>query len=249
MGHSVAVTPLQILSAFAVFANGGNLQRPYLVKSIVDSRGDTLAVGRPQRIRHLFGSEVVQPMRELLARVVTEGTATAAMSDAIAIAGKTGTAQKVKPSGGGYYQNKHMASFVGYFPADAPQVVGIVYLDEPRTNHFGGWTAGPALTRMAERLAVLHPEFLRYPDFKTRDALPSNIPDPQLTPGIIPNLVGLPLSRAAICASQLGYEVEVLGSGAVVNQQPRPGQSLQPGGILKLEAKLGSHTRRGRGQA
>lgn len=235
MGHSVAVTPLQILSAFAVFANGGNLQRPYIVKTIVNAHGDTLVVGRPQRIRHLFGSEVVEPMRELLSRVVTEGTATAAMSKAIAIAGKTGTAQKVKASGGGYYQNKYVASFVGFFPADAPKVVGIVYLDEPRTNHFGGWTAGPAFTRMAERLAVQHPEFLRYPEFETLHAIPADLPDPRLTPGITPDLVGLPLSRAVACASHLGYEVNALGSGAVVSQQPQPGQSFQAGGILILQ--------------
>jgi cell division protein FtsI (penicillin-binding protein 3) len=237
MGHAVSVTALQMVTALAAFANGGNLYRPYLVSAIVDPQGDTLEVGEPQKVRHLIRSDVVETMGKLLARVVTEGTAKPGKSDVIAISGKTGTAQKVKEEGRGYYQNRHIASFVGFFPADAPQVVGIVYLDEPHPLHFGGWTAAPALARMAERLAVMHPEFLRYPDIQEIVSRPADVPDPEPLPEIVPDLIGLPLARAANCAARMGWEVQVEGSGSVCKQDPGPGTSLAAGGTIVIKGR------------
>jgi len=237
MGHSIAVTPLQMVVAFASFANGGSLYRPRLVAAITDPSGDTLEVFKPQKIRHLLSRSVVEQMGTILARVVTEGTAQPAFSEAIAIAGKTGTAQKVREDGRGYYQNRFMASFVGYFPADRPQVVGIVYLDEPRTTHFGGWTAAPAFTRIAERLAVLHPEFLRYPQSEAAKPRLVDQPDPDMTRGIVPDLLGLPLARALNCALHCGFAPATLGSGVVVRQSPAPGTRLGPGETVTLHGR------------
>jgi membrane peptidoglycan carboxypeptidase len=234
MGHSIAVTPLQMVVAFASFANGGDLYRPRLAGAITHPSGDTLEVFKPQKIRHLMSRDVVEQMGKILAQVVTDGTAQPAQSEAIAIAGKTGTAQKVREEGGGYYQNRFMASFVGFFPADRPQVVGIVYLDEPRTTHFGGWTAAPAFTRIAERLAVLHPEFLRYPQSEAAKPRLVDQPNPDMTIGVVPDLLGLPLARALNCALYCGFEPAIEGSGVVVRQSPAPGTRLQPGETVTL---------------
>jgi cell division protein FtsI (penicillin-binding protein 3) len=241
MGHAVSVTALQMATALAAFANGGDLYRPYIVEAITDPLGDTLRVGAPQKVRHLLRSDVVETMGKYMARVVTEGTARPGKSDVIAISGKTGTAQKVKEDGSGYHQNRHIASFVGFFPADAPQVVGIVYLDEPHPLHYGGWTAAPALTRMAERLAMTHPEFLSYPDIEETVTRPSDLPDPEAAPGLVPDLVGLPLARAADCAARMGFVVEVQGSGSVWQQDPGPGSQLAAGGTVVIK---GRHTDR-----
>ena len=242
MGHAVSVTALQMVTALAAFANGGDLYRPYLVQAVVDPHGDTLLIGEPQKVRHLLSSEVVETMGELLARVVTEGTAKPGRSDVIAISGKTGTAQKVREDGRGYYQNRHIASFVGFFPADAPQVVGIVYLDEPKPVHFGGWTAAPALARMAERLSLMHPEFLRYPDIQKTVSRPVDLPDPEPVPDIVPDLCGLPLARAVNCAARMGWIVEVQGSGSVWQQHPGPGAALPAGGTLQIKGRHAKQT-------
>ena len=210
MGHSIAVTPLQMVMAFAAFANGGNLYRPYLASAVTGADGDTLKTWQPQKIRNLVGADVVEQMGTILARVVTEGTAHPAQSEAIAIAGKTGTA----------------------------------HLDEPRTTHFGGWTAAPAFTRIAERLAVLHPELLRYPQSESLGYATQDVADPELRTGVVPNLVGLPLARAVDCALHCGVPTNISGCGTVTSQSPEPGTALRPGlsVTLRAEAKGANQT-------
>jgi cell division protein FtsI (penicillin-binding protein 3) len=236
MGHSISVTPLQMVTAFAVFANGGDLYHPYLVDAIIGPNGDTTYADAPQKVRHVLAHDVVQTLRVLLARVVTEGTATQAQSKSVTIAGKTGTAQKVKEDGRGYYDNRFVASFVGFFPVDDPQVVGIVYLDEPRRLHYGGWTAGPAFRDIAERLAVMHPELLSYPTDDSVKAMPEPRAYPVAVKGIVPDLVGLPLGGAAAFAAKMGFRVHTSGTGCVETQWPEPGSPLAPGDSLILNA-------------
>lgn len=238
MGHSIAVTPLQMLCAFAPLANGGDLYRPYLMAAITSPHGDTLDVGRPIKLRHLLPRPVVEQMRSILVRVVTEGTAKPAHSKVIDVAGKTGTAQKVREDGKGYHQDRFMSSFVGYFPADQPQVVGMVYLDEPRTLHYGGYTAAPAFTRMAERLAALDPTLLRYPQPEEGVVPPVDLPNPAMQAGVLPDLAGLPLARAVICASLCGFVVETEGTGLVVQQSPEAGTSLDSVRSVRLVAAI-----------
>jgi cell division protein FtsI/penicillin-binding protein 2 len=237
MGHSLAVTPLQIVRAFSAFANGGGLYRPYIVADIVDPNGDTVMTALPVKTRHLITAPVVETMGKLLAGVVAEGTAKLAKSQAITMAGKTGTAQKVKPDGG-YYENKYIASFVGYFPADRPQVVGIVYLDEPQGVPDGGVTAAPAFRAIAERLAPMHPELLDYPVLAETEPMPEPPADPELVAGCVPDLTGLPLTRAAAVLAQMGYQAAVTGSGCVHEQSPACGEELALGSIVYLEADI-----------
>ncbi len=240
MGHSVAVTPLQMLSAFATFANGGDLYRPYVVEAVTTASGDTLETISAKKVRHLVSRPVVQEMKAILLRVLTEGTAKVAHSDVIDVAGKTGTAQKVKDDGRGYHQDRYIASFVGYFPADQPQVVGIVYLDEPRTLHWGGYTAAPTFTRLAERLAAIDPTLLRYPQPEEGQLPPQDLPNPAMQAGVLPDLVGLPLSRAVTCASVCGFLTETDGTGFVLAQTPAPGTTLDSCRTVRLLAAVAS---------
>jgi cell division protein FtsI (penicillin-binding protein 3) len=239
MGHSVAVTALQMLAAFAALANGGDLYTPHLLQTVTSAAGDTVETGEARKIRHLISQQVIQQMKPILLRVVTDGTAKVAHSDVIDVAGKTGTAQKVK-SEGGYYPDKYVSSFVGYFPADQPQVVGIVYLDEPRTIHYGGYTAAPTFTHLAERLAALEPTLLRFPQPEKDQAPPVDVADPPMQAGVLPDLSGLPLSRAIICASLCGFLVEAEGTGFVVQQSPAPGTTLDSCRTVKLVAAVGN---------
>ncbi|TFG86590.1 MAG: PASTA domain-containing protein, partial [Gemmatimonadales bacterium] len=238
MGHSLAATPLQVVTAFCAFANGGGLFRPYVMRAVIDPEGDTVMTGRPHKIRHPISSEIVETVGELLARVVSEGTAKYAQSKAITLAGKTGTAQKVKEDGTGYYKNRYIASFVGFFPADKPQVVGIVYLDEPHgVIPDGGMTAAPAFRNIAERFAAMDPELLDYPVLAETGELPAPRPDPIAVEGRVPDFEGLPLSNAVVFASQQGFSVWTSGSGCVVAQSPAEGTLLAAGGVVRLKAR------------
>lgn len=238
MGHSVAVTPLQMLTAFAAFANGGDLYRPYVISAVTTPEGDTLETTSDKKVRHLVSRPVVQEMKAILLRVLTEGTAKVAHSDVIDVAGKTGTAQKVREDGKGYYQDKYMSSFVGYFPADAPQVVGIVYLDEPKTIHWGGYTAAPTFVHLAERLAAIDPTLLRFPQPEKGQLPPQEVANPAMQAGVLPDLTGLPLSRAVRCASQCGFLTEASGTGFVLSQDPPAGTTLDSNRTVKLVAAV-----------
>ena len=108
--------------------------------------------------------------------------------------------------------------------------------EAPRTTHFGGYTAGPAFARIAEYLATLHPELLRYPEPTGSREMPRDLPDPSLRPGEVPNLQGLPLARAAACLARLGFEAHVRGTGTVSRQFPAAGSPLRSGGKVDLFA-------------
>jgi len=152
MGHGVAVTPLQMTMAMCAIANKGVLMRPMLVDRLEENDHTVVAKYAPQRVRQVISEETARQMVTALKTVVTpEGTAAKAALDHYTAAGKTGTAQKVE---NGTYVRKYIASFIGFFPADDPELCISVFLDEPRIGgSYGGETAGPAFKQIAERVA------------------------------------------------------------------------------------------------
>lgn len=157
MGQGVGVTPLQTVAAMAVVANGGHLMMPQIVYEIADEQGNVVANYPPVEIRQVISPEVAAHVRAALKRVVSrEGTAALAAVAGFSVAGKTGTAQKAKPNGGGYYEDKYIASFEGFLPAENPAFVGLVMIDEPKTGpeqYYGGLVAAPVFSRIAEKAA------------------------------------------------------------------------------------------------
>lgn len=152
MGHGVAVTRLQMLMAMGAIANHGWLMRPMIVSRLQDSNGDIVERYTPQQVRQVVTDSTAQLMIEALKTVPTkEGTAPgAAMADYV-VAGKTGTAEKVE--NGAYVTGKYLASFLGFFPADDPQLVIYVVMDEPKEGYYGGQVCGPVFKAIAERCA------------------------------------------------------------------------------------------------
>ena len=152
MGHGVAVTRLQMAMAMCALANDGWLMRPMLVKCLVDRNGQVVEQYAPQRVRQVVSDAADKEMIEALKTVVSpDGTAPgAAMKDYVA-AGKTGTAQKVE--NGAYVSDKFVASFIGFFPADDPQVCISIVMDEPKEGYYGGQVCGPVFRDVAERCA------------------------------------------------------------------------------------------------
>jgi cell division protein FtsI/penicillin-binding protein 2 len=157
MGHEVGVTPLQMAVAMAVIANGGKLITPRIVKSVTTSDGKTISSLSPVVLRQVVSPETAREIGDALRGVVSDrGTAAAAAVPGFTISGKTGTAQKVDPRGG-YEHGKYVVSFVGYLPAEHPEFVGLVVLDDAHTSkpelNYGGLIAGPIFSRVAEKAA------------------------------------------------------------------------------------------------
>jgi cell division protein FtsI/penicillin-binding protein 2 len=151
MGQGVAVTRLQMLMAMCAIANGGTLMRPMLVDRLEDSDGKVVARYTPQAVRRTTDEAAAKLTVEALKTVVSpEGTAPKAAMEHYTVAGKTGTAQKVEH---GEYVRKYVASFIGFFPADNPEICISIVLDEPKEGYYGGQVAGPVFKEVAERAA------------------------------------------------------------------------------------------------
>ena len=149
MGYEVAVTPLQLATAYAAIANGGELLEPALVREIRSAEGTVLYRHERRVVRRVVSPEVAATVRSMLGDVVERGTGMRADLTTFAVAGKTGTARL--NAGGGYASGKYYASFIGLFPANDPQYVILVKLDDPRG--FGGATAAP-VTRAVLQAAL-----------------------------------------------------------------------------------------------
>jgi len=152
MGHGVAVTRLQMLYAMAAIANHGVLMRPMIVKQLQERDGSVVQRYAPESVRKIIGDKAVADMIEALKTVPTkDGTAPDAGMKNYVVAGKTGTAQKAE--NGAYASGKYISSFIGFFPADDPQICISVVMDEPKEGYYGGKVCGPVFRDIAERCA------------------------------------------------------------------------------------------------
>ncbi|MBS0657327.1 MAG: penicillin-binding protein 2 [Verrucomicrobia bacterium] len=157
MGHEVGVTPLQMTAAMCAVANGGEWIAPRIIQAVVDGRtGKTVVAPEPPPVRRVLSENIANQVRSALEEVVTRGTAKSAAVKGFRVAGKTGTAQKVDPKNGGYMKGKYVVSFIGYLPAEDPQFVCLVTLDNAQTTgnqYAGGLVAGPIFSKIAEKAA------------------------------------------------------------------------------------------------
>jgi cell division protein FtsI (penicillin-binding protein 3) len=141
IGYEVSVTPLQMALAYGALANGGLLMEPRLVREVRARDGRSVHAVPPRVVRRVVAGRITDALRDVLADVVEEGTGTAAQMGEFRVAGKTGTARIAL--GGRYVPGAYTATFAGYFPADAPELVFVVKLDRPRGAYYGGATAAP----------------------------------------------------------------------------------------------------------
>jgi cell division protein FtsI/penicillin-binding protein 2 len=159
MGHGVAVTPLQMVMAMSAIANNGKLMRPMLVDRLEDDEGRVVVRYQPQPIRQVISETSARDTITALKAVIAVGTGINARLDNYTVAGKTGTAQKIV--NGLYSNTRHFSSFIGFFPADNPEVCISVVMDEPKGDDYGGKTAAPVFRNIAERAAHylnVHPD-------------------------------------------------------------------------------------------
>ncbi|OGX30809.1 MAG: hypothetical protein A2787_07055 [Omnitrophica WOR_2 bacterium RIFCSPHIGHO2_01_FULL_48_9] len=141
IGQEVVVTPLQLVSAIAAIANDGIYMRPFVVKYVKDNSEQIIRTFEPKAINQVISPQTAQRTKKILTGVVDNGTGRKAQINGVAVAGKTGTAQKVV--GGVYSHNKFYASFIGFAPADNPRLAAVVVFDEPHPSYYGGTVAAP----------------------------------------------------------------------------------------------------------
>lgn len=151
IGYEVSVTALQMAMAYGALANGGLLMQPRLIRELRDADGSLIERFEPTVVRRVIGDDVARAVGRALVDVVEDGTGTSARLGSFLVAGKSGTARWA--SGGGYEAGAYSSSFVGYFPADKPQLVVFVKLDRPQGQYYGGAVAAP-VTRATMEAAL-----------------------------------------------------------------------------------------------
>ena len=241
-GQGVSATALQLTCALAALANGGVLMKPYAVKAVLEPNGSVLKENYPKSVRRVVSPETAGRVVQILKTVMDEGgTGRAARLSGYESAGKTGTAQKALANGRGY-SDKRVGSFFGFAPADSPQVVITVIIDEPQGNSYGGVVAAPAFKAIAEQVL---PSMGVYPKGVTylakagsgrmtgrEEHIPPSPVQPASVevseePGVMPDFSGKSLRQVVLTAQRLGLDLKLMGTGKVVSQNPPPGQVLQ----------------------
>ncbi len=157
-GQEIGVTALQLINAYSAIANGGLLMEPLIVKELREPDGGhkVKEAYKSQIVRRVISTQTASAMRRLLLGVVDRGTGINAQIPGYTVAGKTGTAQKINPDTKRYYADKYTSSFCGFLPAESPQLVCLVVLDEPKQNYWGGSSAAPVFAKVMSRAAQIY---------------------------------------------------------------------------------------------
>jgi stage V sporulation protein D (sporulation-specific penicillin-binding protein) len=210
-GQALAVTPLQLINGVSAVINGGNLMQPRLVKALEFDDGSEYIYEeiKPVTVRRVISEENSALMREILESVVNKGSGKNAYIPGYRVAGKTGTAQKYSESGG-IKQDAVIASFIGFAPADNPQVVVLFMVDEPQVAvDFGSVVAAPYVKMILEdtlNYMGVEPVFDENTKQETREV-------------IVPDVTGKDLSEAARILREAGLDYLAEQTGTIVTRQ------------------------------
>ncbi|GAJ38741.1 stage V sporulation protein D [Saccharococcus caldoxylosilyticus] len=226
-GQGVSVTPIQQVAAVSAAVNGGILYTPYIAKQWVDPEtGEVISRRTPKAKRRVISEETSKQVRYALESVVAQGTGKGAYVEGYRVGGKTGTAQKAK--GGRYLKDNHIVSFIGFAPADDPQLVVYVAVDNPKgTVQFGGVVSAPIVGKiMEDSLRVLGVKPRKEQMEKERAWN-----DPKMIK--VPNLIGL--TKKDLQQQLFNLKLDVSGEGdVVVEQAPEPGAKVKEGATIRI---------------
>ena len=225
-GQGVSVTPIQQITSVSAIVNGGTLYKPYIVKSTENSKGDILTSVSPTKVRTVITEETSKMVRYALESVVANGSGRNAYIENYRIGGKTGTAQKV--NNGAYMVGNYILSFIGFMPADNPEIVVYVAIDNPKgVVQYGGTVAAPIAKGIFE-------SYIEINDLEpVKDGMPKEYNWLDTKYSVLPNVVGLTVKEANTILK--GYKIEYSGTGnKVIYQSPDEGYYVKDGATIKL---------------
>jgi cell division protein FtsI (penicillin-binding protein 3) len=244
-GQGISVTAIQLITALSAIANQGVLMKPYIVRAVVDKKGQVIKKFAPTPVRNVISPITAKKMTAILKDVVgdEDGTGKRAQIINVSVAGKTGTSQKFDFSRRVYSSERVRTSFMGFFPAEDPQVAILVTLDEPQRDRWGGLAAAPVFKDIGEQILTCFKTNIRenpmpvlelenektngdvkiklvsLPEIISRQAVTEN-------DSVMPDFMGMSMRDVLKKAKEKGIEIQVMGSGWAISQEPKPGLDI-----------------------
>ena len=264
IGQSIAVTPLQLVTAMSAIANDGVLLKPHIVKKIINANGTTYMETAVEPVRKTIDPAVDKTLVGLLEQVVATGGGQKAKVRGYRVAGKTGTAQKVNEGGLGYGEGRYIASFLGFGPVENPRIALLVMIDEPSGVFYGGQIAAPVASRILSqvfRYMKIEPD--ETPNENDGD-IPEDVgegdssgssmhsyappkietaetkteieeyPDELSEEVTVPDFSGKSIRDTARIANSTGLGLETVGSGRAIEQSIKAGEVVKRGTVIKI---------------
>ncbi|WMI80370.1 penicillin-binding transpeptidase domain-containing protein [Anaerotignum sp. MB30-C6] len=216
-GQSFQITPLQLLRAASSIVNGGYLVTPHFAKGVADEEGNLIEEFQYEKGEQAISEETSETMKMILESVVSQGTGGKAYIPGYRIGGKTATSEKLPRRSG-----KYIASFMSFAPAENPQVMALVLIDEPKGVYYGGTVAGPV---MQELLKNILPYMGIEPVYNEKEA-----EEAAKEQSIMPEVIGMTLQEAKNALQKEGLAVSLRGEGETVQRQlPPSGETINKG--------------------
>lgn len=230
-GQTFNITPIQLITAVSACVNGGNLMKPYLVQSISDSEGNLISQTEPELVRKVISEDTSAAVCRILEQVVgdqVEGTGHNAYVAGYCIGGKTGTSTKTTKEISG--EKEYIVSFIGFAPADDPEIAILVLLDDPSSESgiyiSGGQMAAPVVGKM---MADILPYLGVEPEYSDSELAAAD--------RTVPEVSGMSLTEARSALTEAGLNCRVIGEGdTVTDQLPRAGAVIASGSEVLLYA-------------
>ena len=226
-GQGVSVTALQQITAVSAAINGGTLYKPYIVKRITDSETNNIMLeNNKMKVRKVISKETSKKVRYALESVVALGTGRNAYVENYRVGGKTGTAQKV--SNGAYMVGNYITSFIGFLPADKPEIVIYVAIDNPKgISAYGGTVSAPIFKNIAEdailALEIKKPEAGLEKEYRYFDTKYYTLD----------NVVGMRVDEASELLKN--FKIEYSGTGEkIISMSPKSGSRIPEGSVVRL---------------
>ncbi len=246
-GQGISVTAIQMITAMSAIANGGVLMKPYILRSVTDKNNIPIKMYNPTVVRKVISAETAKRLTNMLTEVVgaADGTGKNANIVNVAVAGKTGTSQKFDFSRNVYSRENVRTSFMGFFPADNPQVAILVILDEPQRDKWGGVAAAPVFKSIGEQILNCFKTNIREtPMFAEDKQSKVQLVSAQETilprsadnndESAVPDFRGLTIRDAMKKARARSIELKVSGNGWAVRQDPQAGRVLHENRVCKV---------------
>ncbi len=224
-GQSFQITPIELITTVSSFINGGTRVTPHFGVDIRNTEGEVIQTFTYPTTEHIISEETSEKVRYILNQVVAEGSGKNAYIPGYQIGGKTATSEKLPRS-----LKKYISSFIGFAPADDPQVIGIVIIDEPVGIYYGGTIAAPVMKEIFENILPYLGIEQNFTEEEQKEYAKTTV--------IMPQVEGMSLKDAKSVLSEQKFEIKVLGEGeTVVEQFPIAGEEISDNSTVILYLK------------